>query len=551
MQANKTVAAALAKILGDMGLPWPEKVVFEEPKNPLHGDLSTNAAMLLARTAKKPPRALAEEIANRLPEACPDVEKAEAAGPGFCNITMKPDFWRATIPVIEQKGYSFGHSQAGNGKKALVEYVSANPTGPLHVGHGRGAAVGDSVARLLSAAGYDVSTEYYLNDAGRQMRILGESIWLRALQLAGDPRPFPDDCYKGGYIRDLASALLEKRPDFLCLPENEAREICQQYGMEQILDGIKEDLAIFRCGIDNYFSEKSLVDSGAVDRAFRALASAGRTYEKDGALWFNTTSLGDDQDRVLRKSDGSLTYFATDIAYHHDKFARGFQWLIDVWGADHHGYLPRMRAAVEAMGEDPGDFNVLFIQLVNLLNKNNIIAMSTRAGQFVTLADVVKEVGADAARFMFLSRSSDSPLDFDLELAKQRTMDNPVYYVQYGHARVCALLRRAKDQGVIPPIQSDPDILSLLDTPEDLALLRQLAGFEDAVSQAAANLAPHHISRYLLDLAARLHSYYGKHTIINADDPQRTLARLALLRATGQVIANGLAILGVNAPQTM
>lgn len=551
MQARKTLSAALDTILAEMNLARPDKLVIEAPKNAAHGDLSTNVALLLARQAGSRAPELAREIATRLLALCPDLEKAEAAGPGFCNVTFRPRFWRGVIAEIESRGGAYGHSNAMQGKRALVEYVSANPTGPLHVGHGRGAAVGDSVARLLRAAGAEVGTEYYLNDAGRQMRLLGLSIWLRLRELAGHADPFPDDCYKGDYIRDLARDLLNQRPDLPNLPEDEGRAICQHYGMEQILAGIKLDLANFRCEHQVFFSEKSLVDNGVVARTLRTLEDSGRAYEADGALWFEAKSLGDDQDRVLRKSDGSLTYFATDIAYHQDKFARGYNWLVDVWGADHHGYIPRLRAAIMDMGRDPEKFNVLLIQLVNLSRNGQAISMSTRAGQFETLADVTREVGVDAARFMFLSRSCDSPLDFDLDLAKSRSMDNPVYYVQYAHARVCALERRAAERGITIPAQSDPACLELLDTPEDLALLRRLAAFEDTVSAAAQALAPQYVSHYLMDLAAELHAYYGKHTVLPADEPQKAQARLALFRAVGQVLRNGLFLLGVDAPETM
>lgn len=551
MRAADTLRAALAAALKEMDLPLPDKLVVEPPREAKHGDLSTNAAMLLARAARRNPRELGQELAERLPALCRDIERVEVAGPGFCNITFKPGFWRRAVMEVEAAGGAYGHSHAGQGRTVLVEYVSANPTGPLHVGHGRGAAVGDSLARLLRAAGYGVETEYYLNDAGRQMRLLGLSVWLRLRELAGKPVTFPEDWYRGAYISDLAAQLLKKEPDLAEAPEDEARARCGAYAVEQILAGIKADLAAFRVEHGRYFSEKSLVDKGAVDAAFAALAKAGYTYEKDGALWFATTRLGDDKDRVLRKSDGSLTYFASDIAYHHDKYRRGHRWLVDVWGADHHGYIPRMRAAVEAMGEPADSFDVVLIQLVNLMRDGKLVSMSTRAGEFVTLEEVLREVGPDAARFLFLSRKSDSPLDFDLELAKQRNLDNPVYYVQYAHARISSLLRRAADQGLTLPERMDEAALALLDTPEDMALLRQMAAFEDTVAQAAEHLAPHHVSRYLMDLAGLLHGYYAKHQILLPDDRPRAAARLALLRAVGQTLKNGLFLLGVSAPDSM
>ncbi|WP_297049082.1 arginine--tRNA ligase [uncultured Desulfovibrio sp.] len=551
MRAADTLRAALAAALKELDLPWPDKLVVEPPREAKHGDLSTNAAMLLARAAKRNPRELGQELAARLPALCADIEHAEVAGPGFCNVTFRPSFWRRAVAEVESAGAAYGESDAGKGRKVLVEYVSANPTGPLHVGHGRGAAVGDSLARLLRKTGYAVETEYYLNDAGRQMRLLGLSVWLRLQELAGRAVEFPEDWYRGDYIRDLAADLLRREPALADLPEDESRARCGAYAVEQILGGIRADLAAFRVEHGRYFSEKSLVDGGAVDAAFAALEKAGYTYERDGALWFATTRLGDDKDRVLRKSDGSLTYFASDIAYHHDKYRRGHDWLVDVWGADHHGYIPRMRAAVAAMGEARESFDVVLIQLVNLLRDGKLVSMSTRAGEFVTLEEVLREVGPDAARFLFLSRKSDSPLDFDLELAKQRNLDNPVYYVQYAHARISSLLRRAAAQGLTLPERTDEAALAPLDTPEDMALLRQMAAFEDMLAQAAQNLAPHHVSRYLMDLAGSLHAYYARHQILLPDDEPRAVARLALLRAVGQTLRNGLFLLGVSAPESM
>lgn len=551
MRGCTNLEQALKKIIAEMNLPFPEKLTIDAPKNPDHGDLAINAALLLAKAAGKTPMELAEIFCSKILADCADVISAEAARPGFCNIRFNPAFWQQEIIAAEKKGEAYGSSNAGNGEKVLVEYVSANPTGPLHVGHGRGAAVGDTIARILAKAGYDVSREYYLNDAGRQMKMLGESIWFRAKEKAGEKIDFPEDGYKGEYIKALAAEVLEKNHGLFSLPEQDAKEICKNYGIEQILNGIKKDLDTFKCSHDRYFSEKSLVEDGSVEKSFRKLEESGRSYEADGATWFDAISLGDDQNRVLRKSDGSLTYFATDIAYHKNKFDRGYSWLIDVWGADHHGYIPRLRAAVTDMGENPEKFSVLLIQLVNLLENSRAVSMSTRSGEFITLADVIENVGADAARFMFLSRSCDSPLDFDMELAKRRTLDNPVYYVQYAYARVCALMRRAEEKGIKMPEISNADTLALLNTPEDLAILRQMASFENTVTASAKSLAPHYITRYLLEIAGRLHTYYGKHSIINEDNLQLSQARLALVRAAGLVVKNGLMLLGVSAPEIM
>lgn len=551
MQAFDSVRSALSGFLQEKGLEWPAKAVVEAAKDPKHGDVATNLAMLLAKPLHRAPRDIAAELAAWIRDHTDGVENVEVAGPGFCNVTFSQVFWRRVVQQVEKEGAAFGSSTIGGGRKTLVEYVSANPTGPLHVGHGRGAAAGDSLARILRRAGYDVTTEYYINDAGRQMRILGMSVWYRLRNLVGRTMAEPEDYYRGSYITDIAKEMLEKDPSLADASDEDGKERCYEYAKNEILEGIKKDLRDFRVEHQNWFSEKTLVDGGLVDKAFQALKDAGYTYEKDGALWFATSRLGDDKDRVLRKSDGSLTYFASDIAYHHNKFERGFDWLIDVWGADHHGYVPRMRAAIEAMGKGKKNFDVMLIQLVNLLINGQPVSMSTRAGTFETLADVVREVGADAARFMFLSRKTDSPVDFDLEAVKQRTMENPVYYVQYAHARVAALLRRAAEEGVTIPDVSDDAALAGLTLPDDMALLRKMALYRDMLEQAATTLSVHHVSHYLMELSQLLHSYYTKNQILKAGDPVTTGSRLALLRAVSRVIANGLDLMGVSAPDHM
>lgn len=551
MQAFDSVRSALSGFLQGKGLEWPAKAVVEAAKDPKHGDVATNLAMLLAKPLHRAPRDIAAELAAWIRDHTDGVENVEVAGPGFCNVTFSQVFWRRVVQQVEKEGAAFGSSTIGGGRKTLVEYVSANPTGPLHVGHGRGAAAGDSLARILRRAGYDVTTEYYINDAGRQMRILGMSVWYRLRNLVGRTMAEPEDYYRGSYITDIAKEMLEKDPSLADASDEDGKERCYEYAKNEILEGIKKDLRNFRVEHQNWFSEKTLVDGGLVDKAFQALKDAGYTYEKDGALWFATSRLGDDKDRVLRKSDGSLTYFASDIAYHHNKFERGFDWLIDVWGADHHGYVPRMRAAIEAMGKGKKNFDVVLIQLVNLLINGQPVSMSTRAGTFETLADVVREVGADAARFMFLSRKTDSPVDFDLEAVKQRTMENPVYYVQYAHARVAALLRRAAEEGVTIPDVSDDAALAGLTLPDDMALLRKMALYRDMLEQAATTLSVHHVSHYLMELSQLLHSYYTKNQILKAGDPVTTGSRLALLRAVSRVIANGLDLMGVSAPDHM
>lgn len=551
MRARQQLLASLQAIVKDMGLSWPEKATLEPPRDKSFGDLAANIALVLSKDAGVPPRELASRLAGALRDSDPAIASVDIAGPGFLNVTYSPDFWRETVLHVEAAGDRYGATTVGAGRKAQVEYVSANPTGPLHIGHGRGAALGDCLARVLRFAGYDVTTEYYINDAGRQMRLLGLSVWLRALELSGRAFTLPEDFYRGDYIKGIAAEMLAKDPGLVDLPEAEGQDRCFEYAMNSIMDGIKQDLADFRVEHQVWFSELSLVREGAVEKTFERLKAAGLAFEQDGALWFRTTTLGDDKDRVLRKSDGTLTYFASDIAYHDNKYDRGFDLVVDIWGADHHGYVPRMRAAVAALGKRPEQFDVILVQLVNLLQNGEQIAMSTRAGQFETLHDVVREVGADAARFMFLSRKSDSHLDFDLELVKQRSMDNPVYYVQYAHARVCAVLRKAAERGIVLPARLDAAGLAPLTQPEELDLLRLVDRMPDTLSAAAEGLAPHHVSFYLMEVAGALHSYYAKVPVLNAADAETIVARLALLRAVGQAVANGLNLLGVEAPEAM
>ncbi|GAU07700.1 arginine--tRNA ligase [Desulfoplanes formicivorans] len=533
------------------GWQWPEKATLEPPKDEKFGDLASNLAMMLTRQAKTAPRKIAEEIRETLLAQCPEVETIEIAGPGFLNFFFNRAFWLATIPEIASQKESYGTSRQGKTTKVQIEYVSANPTGPLHIGHGRGAAIGDSLTRILRATGHEVHTEYYLNDAGRQMLLLGNSVWVRLRQLAGEDIEFPEESYKGDYIKTIAADILAaKGKAFLDTPEDQAIEYCKNVAVEVILDGIKKDLAHFRVEHQNWFSEKSLVDKGVVTKTLETLKAKGLAYDKDGALWFESTRFGDDKDRVLRKSNGYLTYFASDIAYHANKIERGFDLMVDIWGADHHGYVPRMKAGIEAVGNDRESLQVILVQLVNLLRGGEQIAMSTRAGKFETLADVCEEVGVDAARFIFLSRKSDSHLDFDLDVVKKQSMDNPVYYVQYAHARICSLMAKAKERG-IQGTHPDMELLALLDTPEDLALAKRMDRFPDILSLAARTLSPHHVSYYLQELAGDLHRYYNVHHILNAPNPQLLQARLHLFKAVAQVLRNGLALLGVDAPEKM
>ncbi len=551
MRAKVLLVQQLKEIVAEMGLEWSEKITLEPPKDKQFGDLAVNVAMILAKQAGQPPRALAETFAARLKAGDSRIKAVEVAGPGFLNITYSEAFWQQTVQLVLRSGAAYGCSDSGKGKKVQVEFVSANPTGPLHIGHGRGAAVGDSTARVMRAAGYDVRTEYYINDAGKQMRILGYSVWLRALELEKRPVEWPEDWYRGQYIVDIAKEVLAKHPGLLDKTPEEAQDICFEYAMSNILEGIKADLKAFNVAHEVWFSERTLVQDGSVDKAFALLADNGYSYERDGALWFKTTEFGDDLDRVLRKSDGSLTYFASDIAYHSNKYDRGFELLVDVWGADHHGYIPRLRAAVQALGKPVDSFDVILIQLVNLMENGKQIAMSTRKGQFETLADVIKEVGSDAARFMFLSRKSDSPLDFDLELVKQRTMDNPVYYVQYAHARICAILRRAEEKNPELTKENSGEFSKYLVHKAELDLLRRADAFSELIATSAAHLAPHHISYYLQDMARELHAYYAAVQVLNAENDDIVTARLTFLKAIAQVLKNGLTLLGVSAPESM
>jgi len=513
--------------------------------------MATNLALVLSGQARQKPRDLAQEIVDEIKDKAPDIEKIEIAGPGFLNFTFASGFWQKTVLDILNRGEDYGKSTAGEGRKVQIEFVSANPTGPLHIGHGRGAAVGDSLARVLGATGHDVSTEYYINDAGRQMRLLGESVLTRARQILGKDAELPKECYKGEYIKEIAKDLLaEHEKTLLEKSETERAALCQKFATDAILADIQKDLKAFRVEHEVWFSEKSLIESGAVERTFARLKENNLAYEKDGALWFKATEFGDEKDRVLVKSSGELTYFASDIAYHDHKFNRGFELLVDIWGADHHGYAPRIKGAVRALGKPPESLEIILVQLVNLLRGGEQVAMSTRAGEFETLSDVCAEVGVDAARFMFLSRKSDSHLDFDLELVKQRSMENPVYYVQYAHARICSVMRKAEERNIHAG-QPSAELLAALGTPEDLELLQLLEQFPDTLASAAKYLSPHYVSFYLMDLATCLHRYYTVHQVLGAENAELVRARMFLLLGVAQVIRNGLFLLGVNAPERM
>lgn len=527
----------------------------EEPRNPSHGDFSTNFAMVSAAIQKMPPRKIAESLVSSieaLGEAANFIEKVEIAGPGFINFFLSNKAWHPVVDRILEQDKRYGASDMGGNEKVQVEFVSANPTGPLHVGHGRGAAVGDSIGNILCFAGFDVQKEYYINDSGRQIRTLGTSVWLRLLQKTGKEIEFPDDCYQGNYIKDLAGEILEKEGnDFIQMDEKEAIDACAKFAAKKILVSIKEDLSSFGVTFDHWFSEQSLYDSGRVQKTIEDFKSKDLIYKEDGALWFRTQDFGDEKNRVVVRNNGLTTYFASDIAYHMEKYERGFDRVIDVWGADHHGYIKRIDASVVASGRKSKQFEVILVQLVNLLRGGKPFQMSKRAGDFVTLKDIVDEVGKDAARFIFLSRSYDSGLDFDLELAKQKNSDNPVYYVQYVHARITGILLKAKQENIIQDIDFNKgENLNLLDAVEEINLIKILDTFKANVEKSAQTLHPHVIFTYLMSLASAFHGYYNRHKVIT-DNRELTLARLSLVLGVKKVIRNGLTLLGVNAPERM
>ena len=555
-----------AKESGELSAEKAPSVTVEAAKEAGRGDFASVVALVMAKAERKAPRQVAEIIKAHIKDTEGFIEKIEIAGPGYLNFFLKPDAWLSVIRDVERQGRSFGHSHIGNGKLVQVEFVSANPTGPLHIGHGRGAAVGDSLSRLLAFTGFDVRREFYINDFGSQVENLGASIYLRYRQLSGDESavivptvgaaegeegaPDTSNLYMGEYITDIAKAFMED-PAFMALPEEQKKVFCREEGMKAMLCQIELTLSEFGVCFDCWYSERSLysTENNLVNKAIDELREKGMVFEEDGALWLKTTMFGDDKDRVLVRSNGQTTYFASDIAYHRDKYLRGFREVIDVWGADHHGYIPRMKAAIAALGHDPDSFKVLLVQLVSLMREGQPVKMSKRSGSFVTLREVMDEVGSDACRFTFLLRRSDSHLDFDLDLVKSQTAENPVYYVQYAHARLCSVFRQAEEKGLCIPPLADVN-LGLLALPEEIAIIKKLSAFPELVEGAALSLEPHRLTYYLQNLAADLHSYYFKYRFIT-DDLPLTYARLYLVNAVRTVIANALRLLGVSAPESM
>jgi arginyl-tRNA synthetase len=529
-------------------------IVLEIPKREEQGDFATTLALSLAKVEGRPPRDVASILVSMLQERAPFIQKIEIAGPGYINFFLKQEYWLQALLEIHEKNKKYGASNVGEGKKVQIEFVSANPTGPLHVAHGRAAALGDALARLLQAVGYHVDREYYINDVGGQMALLGRSTYLRYRELFGEQVVLPEEGYRGAYVIEIAEALKHSEGDrFLQGTEEEHLPFFIRHSYQTILGWIEQDLQRFGVHFDRWFSEEQLYREKQVDSALELLKANGVLYESEGAQWVATTRYGDDKDRVVMRSNRQMTYFASDIAYHRNKFERGYDWLINIWGADHHGYIDRVKAAVAAMGYSPDRLDILIHQLVTLLWEGKPVAMSKRAGKFTLLREVMDEVGVDATRFFFLMRRSDSSLDFDLELAKKASNENPVFYVQYAHARLCSIIRVASERGwkVDEEIQKAAITdLAFLSLPEEQALIRQLSHYPDLVLSAAEELEPHRLTFYLQELAGMLHRYYFNQRVVTEDIPL-TRARLVLMTAVQIVLKNALDLLGVGAPERM
>jgi len=549
---RKTLNACIAggKLLpGDL----PEYVI-EVPNSPNHGHFATNLPMVLASSQRRPPREIAGIIVDQLADDERILEKTEIAGPGFINFTIARREWCQVVQRIIRLGGDYGRSRLGEGERVLVEFVSANPTGPLHLGHGRGAALGDTLCRILAFTGHDVVREFYINDAGQQIQLLGESIYGRWRRASDPGYPFPENGYHGDYVLDLAEEV-SREVDLDALDREEAVARCAELGKEKMLAEIKKDLIRFRTTFDVWTEESGIYRSGLLKETLERIRTDGLVYEKDGATWIRTSEYGDDKDRVIRKQDGQFTYFASDISYHLEKWRRGFSRAVNIWGADHHGYVDRIKAALKSNGISEKWLSVLLIQLVKLWEGDREIKMSKRAGQYVTLKELVEEVGVDAVRFVFLTKNHDSPIDFDVNLVKKQDSENPVYYVQYAHARICSVFRRAVSEGIL--LSGGPEDLSdrlLLD--EELSLIRLMAAFPSLLQDIARNLEPHRLTYYLTDLASGFHKYFNVGTKtpecrIVTSDVDLSRARLYLAEAVRIVLNQGLDLLGVHAPESM
>ncbi|MCT2538278.1 arginine--tRNA ligase [Aquibacillus koreensis] len=538
-------AVVKAELASEAELP---AIILEQPKDKTHGDYATNIAMQLARIAKKAPKQIAEEIINHFDQTKASINKVEIAGPGFINFYMNNQYLADLVPTILEQGDAYGSSDTGKGHKIQIEFVSANPTGDLHLGHARGASVGDSLCNILAKAGYDVSREYYINDAGNQIANLATSVEARYMQALGKDWDMPEDGYHGKDIINLGEALAKEYGDkYVNQSEEDRLAFFREYGLKYELDKLANDLTQFRVEFDHWFSETSLYDDGKIQPALDVIKEKGYIYEQDGATWFRTTDFGDDKDRVLIKNDGTYTYLTPDIAYHKNKLDRGFETLINIWGADHHGYIPRMRAAIQALGYDAKTLEVEIIQMVNLFQNGEKVKMSKRTGKAVTLRELMEEVGIDAMRYFFVMRSADSHLDFDMDLARSQSNENPVFYVQYAHARICTMLKQAEEKG----LAADDFDVSLLTAEKEEELLKRLGEFAQVVADAAENRTPHRVTQYIFDLASTLHSFYNAEKVLDPENPELTKARLALMKAVRITIANGLQLIGVHAPESM
>jgi arginyl-tRNA synthetase len=552
-QVKATVKEAIIEAAVSAGIAeasqLPE-IILEVPKDKAHGDFATNIAMQLSRIAKQNPRQIAEQLVAHLRKEQAGIAEAEIAGPGFINFKMNKSYLYSIIKDVLAKGDRYGEVNVGQGKRVQVEFVSANPTGSLHLGHARGAAVGDALCNVLDLAGYKVSREYYINDAGNQIVNLAKSIEARYLQALGQDVPMPEDGYHGEDIKQFAAELSQREGDRLAaLPDEERLEYFRVYGLEKELDKIKRDLARFGVKFDEWFSETSIYTDQLIPDVLKELREKGHIFEEEGATWLRTTPFGDDKERVLIKNDGSFTYMLPDIAYHRHKYQRGFDQLINIWGADHHGYIPRIKAAMTALGYDPGTLTVLIAQMVSLFQNGEKVKMSKRTGKAVTMEDLMDEVGVDPIRYFFTMRSMDSHLDFDMDLAVSQSNENPVFYVQYAHARICSIFRQAEDQGVALQDLQQID-LTKLSTEAEFNLLSKMGELPEEIAIAAEQYAPHRLIRYVYELASQFHSYYKAERVIT-DDAQQTQARLALLAALRTTLANVLRLVGVSAPERM
>ncbi|NMA02376.1 MAG: arginine--tRNA ligase [Clostridia bacterium] len=547
---SQRIIEALEKAKGEGKISFANlpNFIIEVPREKIHGDFATNVAMLMTKEAKMNPRQIAQLIADNFSFKDSWVEKIEIAGPGFINFYLDHKWLYQVLPLVQKEGEVYGASNAGQGLKVQVEFVSANPTGLLHMGNARGAALGDSLANLLDRAGYQVTKEFYINDTGNQIENFGKSLEARYLQGLGQNVPFPEEGYHGEDIIDTVQRIIDNVGDaYLALDSEARKEKLVEIALNEKINAIKETLSSFGVEYDVWFSEKSLHESGKIDDVIKLLKEKDLIYEQEGALWFRSSKFGsEDKDEVVVRANGVPTYFAADIAYHKDKFDRGFDWVINIWGADHHGHVARMKGSMEALGNDPDNLTVILMQLVRLFRGGEIVRMSKRTGKYITLSELIEEVGKDAARYFFVMRNPDSHLDFDLDLAKQESANNPVYYVQYAHARICSIL---KATGVATP-DADKIDLTLLNEPEELELIRKIADLPDEIAQAAKALEPHRMARYAHDLASLFHTFYNSCRVLT-DEEELKNARLILVQATGIALKNVLNLLGVNAPERM